>query len=103
MRDDGLLEVLSPFWPQRVVVFFRLVAEDLCAKRVDAIDAPRRDSPYYLPDAVSDDRRPSRRGYRHRRRDDAADALDARVLACDGVRRRRRVDVVEHGLRRYRR
>ena len=32
MRNDGLLEVLSPFWPQRVVVFFRLVAEDLCAK-----------------------------------------------------------------------
>ena len=39
MRDDGLLEVLSPFWPQRVVVFFRLVAEDLCAKHSDAIDA----------------------------------------------------------------
>ena len=33
MRDDGLLEVLSPFGPQHVVVFFRLVAEDLCAKR----------------------------------------------------------------------
>ena len=40
MRDDGLLEVLSPFGPQRVVVFFRLVAEDLCAKHhSDAIDA----------------------------------------------------------------
>ena len=40
MRDDGLLEVLSPFGPQHVVVFFRLVAEDLCAKHhSDAIDA----------------------------------------------------------------
>ena len=40
MRDDGLLEVLSPFWPQGVVVFFCLVAEDLCAKHhSDAIDA----------------------------------------------------------------
>ena len=40
MRDDGLLEVLSPFGPNRVVVFFRLVAEDLCAKHhSDAIDA----------------------------------------------------------------
>ena len=39
MRDDGLLEVLSPFWPQRVVVLLGLVAEDLCAKHSDAIDA----------------------------------------------------------------
>ena len=40
MRDDGLLKVLSPFGPNRVVVFFRLVAEDLCAKHhSDAIDA----------------------------------------------------------------
>ena len=40
MRDDRLLKVLSPFGPQRVVVFFRLVAEDLCAKHhSDAIDA----------------------------------------------------------------
>ena len=52
---------------------------------------------------MPDDGRPSGRGYRHGRRDDAADALDARVLACDGVRRRRRVDVVEHGFRSYRR
>ena len=57
----------------------------------------------YLPDAVPDDGRPSGRGYRHRGSDDAADALDARVFTGDSVRRRRRVDVVEHGLRRDRR
>ena len=34
-----LLQVVRPFWPQRVVVFFRLVAEDLCANHSDAIDA----------------------------------------------------------------
>ena len=39
MCNHGLLEVLSPFWPQRVVVLLGLVAEDLCAKHSDAIDA----------------------------------------------------------------
>ena len=40
VADDFLFQVGGPFWPQRVVVFFRLVAEDLCAKHhSDAIDA----------------------------------------------------------------
>ena len=98
VADDFLFQVGGPFGSQSVVVLFRLVAEDLCAKHSDAISTHD-----YLPDAVSDDRRAGRRRDGHRRGHDAADALDARVLACDSVRRRRRVDVVEHGLRRYRR
>ena len=40
MRDDFLLQIIGPLRSQRVVVFFRLVAEDLCAKHhSDAIDA----------------------------------------------------------------
>ena len=57
----------------------------------------------YLPDAVPDDGRPSGRRDGHGRGHDAADALDARVGTGHAFRRRRRVDVVEHGLGSYRR
>ena len=44
VADDFLFQVGGPFGSQRVVVFFRLVAEDLCAKTLfffffDAIGA----------------------------------------------------------------
>ena len=37
--DYGLLEIIGPLRSQRVVVLLGLVAEDLCAKHSDAIDA----------------------------------------------------------------
>ena len=73
----------------------RLVAVDLCANT-------RRHRRDYLPDAVSDDGRPSGRRDGHRSGDNPADASTRASLPGDRPGRRR-VSVVQHRFRSYRR